>query len=246
MSTSKAKALPAANLGLVQFTDEKDDIDPADSAMQIKLSSSDPDRAIIKLARPEALPDGHNVCMDMGRRFIKIAYWKNPSTIVIDKMPTELADVPAEKNLGVAKSKFLARNQKKVAAKNRVSITYLDKTYTAALRAQKLGGKRGLGEKKTKDLLPRVLCALTLHEIKEGKVNLILTIPFEGASDWATQEAMANEFGLRTWVYMMSPFGVLLSLRASMPRSSLGFPVRNLRTGKKLTTTFLTSDIKPS
>jgi hypothetical protein len=197
---TKTKALPAANV--VQMTDEFDNIDQVDSTMQIRLSSSDPDRAIIKLTKPVALPDGHNICIDMGRRFMKIAYWRDSQTIIIDKLPTELAEVPAANSVGSAsKSKFLAKNQAKVATKNRVSITYLDKTYTAALRAQKLGGSRGLGEKKTVNLLPRVLCALTLHGVKQGQVNLILTIPFEGASDWATQEEKAAQIvdGQRVW-----------------------------------------------
>ena len=200
---TRPKALPAGSeRNVVQFTDEHDNIDELDSMMQIKFSSSDPDRAIIKLTKPVTLPEGHNVCIDMGRRYMKIAYWRDAYTIIIDKLPTELAEVPAANSVvGASKSKFLAKNQQKVATKNRVSITYLDKTYTAALRAQKLGGSRGLGQKKTVDLLPRVLIALTLHGIKSGEVNLILNVPFEGTSDWETQEEAAIQIvsGQRIW-----------------------------------------------
>jgi hypothetical protein len=171
-----------------------------DASMTIKFSSTDKDRAIIQLARPANLPEGHCIGIDLGRSYMKIAYWKDSRSIFIDKLSTNLAEVPAAPP-SASKSKFLSKNQGNIAAKNRISVTYLDKTYTAALRAQKLGGTKGLGQKKTVDLLPRVLCALTLHKVMEGKVKLILSIPFEGDLDWAAQEQLAAKAieGGRTW-----------------------------------------------
>lgn len=194
MTVGKARQLPPS----VQLVDES--FLEQDAAMTIKFSSTDKDRAIIQLARPSELPEGHCLGIDLGRSYMKISYWKDKSTIFIDKLSTSLAEVLAATS-SAGKSKFLSRNQSNIAAKNRISVTYLDKTYTAALRAQKLGGSKGLGQKKTVDLLPRILCALTLHKIKSGKVNLILSIPFEGDSDWTTQEQLAAKAieGKRTW-----------------------------------------------
>ena len=182
--TTKPRQLPPSSVQLVdqEYLEQ-------DASMVIKLSSNDKSRAIIQLAKPVSLPDGVCLMVDVSRSEIKVGFYKNNITVFVDKLATELTDVALP---GVqAKKGFLGRNQAKVSEKNNITVTYLDKTFSMGGRAQKLGGSRGLGQKKTVNLLERVLCILAFYKIATGNVYLILSIPFEGDSDWSTQETLA-------------------------------------------------------
>lgn len=179
----------------VQLVDE--DYLEQDASMTIKLSANDKSRAIVQLAKPVSLPDGICIMLDLSRSEIKVGFYKNNMTIFVDKLATEFTDnVPtpvASDNQASDKPKkgFLGRNQAKVSEKNNITVTYLGKTFSMGGRAQKLGGSRGLGEKKTVNILERVLCVLAFYKITSGNVYLIMSIPFEGGSDWETQEELA-------------------------------------------------------
>lgn len=193
MTAGKARQLPPS----VELVDEELQ---AEAPMRIKISANDPDRLFVQFQKDSPLMDGHCISIDAGRRKWKIGYWKNPKLLIIDRFCTDLATIPANSKpsnppgnprANGVRQGFLSRNKANISEKNRVTITYQGKTYATGTRAQKLGGERGLGEKKTVNLLERVLCALTLHGIMSGKVYLILTIPFEGEDDWQTQETIA-------------------------------------------------------
>ncbi len=189
--TTKARQLPPS----ADFVDETLE---AESPMRLKASTTDPDRLFVQFQKDAPLLDGHCLSIDAGRRKWKIGYWKSPRLLIIDRLSTDLAVVentPNKNNQeqpgGQVRKGFLARNKEIISEKNRITITYQNQTYATGLKAQKLKGERGLGQKKTRDLLQRVLCALTLHGITSGKVYLNLAIPFEGVNEWETQEAEA-------------------------------------------------------
>lgn len=195
MTASKARQLPPASI-------ELDEDLQAEAQMKIKVSASDPDRIFVQFQKDTPLLDGHCIAIDAGRRKWKIGYWKNPRLLVVDRFCTDLAVVPTSNVVreeapaspaGGSRKGFLSRNKAIISEKNRITITIQGKTYTTGTRAQKLGGERGLGQKKTDDLIQRVLCALTLNSIMSGTVYLILAIPFEGEGDWQTQENIAFE-----------------------------------------------------
>jgi hypothetical protein len=186
MTASKARQLPPGIDEELQ----------AEAPMKIKVSNNDPDRIFIQFQKDTPLMDGHCMAIDAGRRKWKIGYWKNSKLLVIDRFCTDLATVPTANIAEAApaatnRKGFLSRNKASISEKNRVTITYQGDTYTTGVRAQKLKGDRELGQKKTVNLLQRVLCALTLHGIMEGKVYLMLGIPFEGENNWQMEEALA-------------------------------------------------------
>lgn len=197
---SKVRQLPPS---VVEFSEEE----PEKESMQIKFVTRDKSQALVTLPYSVDLPDGHNMSITLGRNEGKISYWKSNNSFLIDKLKTHLIESDGEIHPASSAEEseprgFLSRNRSKVALRNRLAVSYLGKTYATALQAQKMGGKRGVGEKKTINLLPRVLCALTLHKITSGVVNLILAIPFEGNQDWEAQEALAIQSveGRRSWV----------------------------------------------
>lgn len=179
----------------VQLVDEEDL--EQDASMTIKLSANDKSRAIIQLAKPVNLPDGTCIMVDLSRSKLKTGYYKNPMTIFVDQLATEFTDnvpTPVTSDSQASdkpKKGFLGRNQAKVSEKNNITVTHLGKTFSMGGRAQKLGGSRGLGQKKTTNILERVLCVLAFYKITSGNVYLIMSIPFEGGSDWETQENLA-------------------------------------------------------
>lgn len=172
-------------------------------------STNDKGQTIVRLPSDMAidqLPYGKTLAIDTGRQHNKLGFMIDSQTILVEKLSSFFAEVPAKKFIGGGGSDFLSRNERKGSIKNRLSFTYNGKMYSVGKRAQSLGGCTGLGEDKTTNLLPRVLAALTLFNI-EGDVNLCVTVPFKNAADWHVQEGRAFEQvrGRLTWGVQNAP-----------------------------------------
>jgi hypothetical protein len=170
-----------------------------DDAMHVTLSPQMSNSLVLA-------QEGTRICVaDLGRSGVKITDVAVDSetgivTIIIRKITSHLAEVPAEK---LVKATGFFKQQKTSAKKICFKATDdkgVTKTYAVGERAASLGGAAGLNQAKTVDMDKRLMGVMTALGIFSGEIALGVQIPFASGKQFQGESEKAQHLvkdGLR-------------------------------------------------